>query len=188
MDVCDAYSIVQLFFYSCLLFLLWFFFIFFYFPLLGSVWIMNPMMRSLNLLKIDLWFGLFKTFPVISPLGHHFTDISCLWILWVRKTILCWYICCVYCLMNCYYFLEKLRSHCLDIWHSQWLHTSEILKILVQSTYGISWLTPTIFDLVEILLLSFCLLDAHISNPYSIFSPPPVCPLILGCTAYDPLI
>ena len=52
-------------------------------------------------------------------------------------------------------------------------------------TYGINWSTPMVYYLVEILSLSFCLLDSDIGNPCPVVSPPPVQPLMLGFTSYD---
>ena len=58
-------------------------------------------------------------------------------------------------------------------------------KLLAQRVDGISWLTPEIYDLVELLVLSFCSLDDDIDNPFSTVSHTPVCLLILGCNTYD---
>ena len=49
-----------------------------------------------------------------------------------------------------------------------------------------SWSTPTISDLVELLMSSFFLQDIEIGNPCPISVPPPVRPLILGCITCDP--
>ena len=57
---------------------------------------------------------------------------------------------------------------------------------LVHITDGISWSAPIFFNSVELLVLSFCLIDNNIGNPCPIVSRPPVCPLILGCTKCDP--
>ena len=38
-------------------------------------------------------------------------------------------------------------------------------KLLAQRANVISWLTPAVYDLVELLVSIFCLLDADIDNP-----------------------
>ena len=82
-----------------LTFLSFTFFLLSCFPLFGSFGGMTPMMRSINLLKIDTWFGLVNKYPVISYVGHHFTSISPLWILSVTKTYLM-FICLVHFLLD----------------------------------------------------------------------------------------
>ena len=63
-------------------------------------------MRYLNLLKINLCFGLVKRSPFISSVGRHYTDISPFWILSVTKNIWCLYVWCVCCLIT-YHFFQK---------------------------------------------------------------------------------
>ena len=83
--VCDYVYVVNFFSHSYLFCLESFFFLLTCFPLLGSVRVITPMMRSLNIQKIDPWFGLVRKSPVISPVGHHSTDMSPLRILSVIK-------------------------------------------------------------------------------------------------------
>ena len=46
--------------------------------------------------------------------------------------------------------------------------------------------TPTISDSVELLVFNFCFVEDDIGNHVPIDIPPPECPLIFGCTLYDP--
>ena len=95
-NVCDSDHVVHLFYYSCLIFLDSFSFLFPLFPLLGSIWGITNMTRSLNLLKIDPWLGLVSKYPVVSPVVHHYTDIPHLQILSVIKYLI---LMCFICLL-----------------------------------------------------------------------------------------
>ena len=57
---------------------------------------------------------------------------------------------------------------------------------LVQKMAGMQSSTATIPDSVELLVLNFCLVDVKIGKPLPKETPPPVCPLMLGCTPKDP--
>ena len=46
--------------------------------------------------------------------------------------------------------------------------------------------TPTISDSVELLVFNFYFVEYDIGNPVPVDSPPPKCPLLFGCTPYDP--
>ena len=74
-EVCDYDHVVQLFTYYHLIFLASFLFLLPFFSYLGLFLGTNPMPRSLNLLKIDPWFGLVSKSLVISPVEHHSTNI-----------------------------------------------------------------------------------------------------------------
>ena len=106
-EVCDTYHVIQFFYYSYLLYLVCFFFLLPFFLLFGYVWGMTPIMRSINILKIDSLFDLVKKSPIILSLGHHYTEISPLWILSVTKNIWCQYVWCVFWLMTYHYFPEE---------------------------------------------------------------------------------
>ena len=56
-ETCDSNHVVHFFYYSCLLFLASFFFMFPCYPLRGSVLVITLVMRYLNLLRINPWFG-----------------------------------------------------------------------------------------------------------------------------------
>ncbi len=58
-------------------------------------------------------------------------------------------------------------------------------KLRVQIIIGIMSLTPTNSLSVELLVFSFCLVEAEIGNPLPMVRPPPVWPRIFGCTAKD---
>jgi hypothetical protein len=60
------------------------------------------------------------------------------------------------------------------------------MKYLVQQIAGMQSSTATSSASVELRVLSFCLVDVTMGNPRPNDSPPPVCPLISGCTAKDP--
>ena len=189
MEICDTYHVLHFLSYSYLLFLVCFFFLLPCFPLFGSIWGMTPMMSSLNLLKIDPWFGLVKESPVVSSVGHHSTEISPLWILSVTKIYLM-FICLVRLLLNDLTIFSRRIALFLS-WYMMFSVTPQpwyYKKFLVQRTDDISWSTPKISHSVELLVLSFCLLNTDIGNPRPIVSPHPVCPLILGCTACEPSI
>jgi hypothetical protein len=51
---------------------------------------------------------------------------------------------------------------------------------------GIMSSTDTSSDSVELLVLSFCLVEVTMGNPLPIDNPPPVCPLMLGWMVKEP--
>ena len=59
---------------------------------------------------------------------------------------------------------------------------------MVHSTAGIQSSTSTISVSVELCVLSFCFVELKMVNPFPINRPPPVCHLMIGCTANDPSI
>ena len=102
-DVFDPNHVVNFLSYYYLLCLSYFLFLLPCFPLLGSIWGITTMMRSLNLLKVDPWFGLFRKPQEISPVGHHSTEILPLQILSVTKSILYWCVLWIYCSKTCHH-------------------------------------------------------------------------------------
>ena len=61
-------------------------------------------------------------------------------------------------------------------------------QYLVRIMSGIQSYTAGISVSVEICVLSFCFVELTIINPLHIDKPPPVWPLMFGCTANDPPI
>ena len=86
-EIFDSNHIVKFSYYYFFIFFASLLFMSTRFPLLMSVWVISPMMRSLNIPKIYPWFDLVSNSPVISPLGHHSTDMLPLKILYVIRKV-----------------------------------------------------------------------------------------------------
>jgi hypothetical protein len=59
------------------------------------------------------------------------------------------------------------------------------MKYRVQHITGMKLSAPTIYVSVELLVLSFCLVEITMGNPHPKDRPPPECPRMLGWTAND---
>ena len=79
-------------------------------------------------------------------------------------------------LLSCYRMFSK-TSH-------PWAFNQYLVRIMS----GIQSYTAGISVSVEICVLSFCFVELTIINPLHIDKPPPVWPLMFGCTANDPPI
>ena len=61
-------------------------------------------------------------------------------------------------------------------------------QYLVHSTAGVQSSTATISVSAELRVFSFCFVELKMGNTLPIDRPPPVCPLMFGCTTNDPSI
>ena len=141
------------------------------FPGPGSCDSLTPINRSWNILSTTNWFGFVIKSPVMSPVGHHSTEISHFPIRSVTK----WYrmfMCFAYFLLEALYLLSKIvslllfwktisqRHHILDLSTIIWYITRQeynhplpqpqFLWIFVCSDYVFSdWLWEILFTLID---------------------------------------
>ena len=143
------------------------------FPIPGYGCTTNPIIMSLIPQNRDSWFGLVNKSPFISLVGHHSTDISPFWILFVTEKLML--VCFIILPLDALPFFSK-NSVLLLSWKmifSVTLQSWYFNIYFVQKLTSINSSTQTIHDSVELQLFKFSFVEAGIGKSFPIKIPPP---------------